>query len=78
MNWVKRVQTTIYGETKKEPSIYEFNDRDIDSLIPDRKLGNGYDDYFNGDIYETPPSKNAQEWEVNSYVFPEVYATSPD
>ncbi|KAI0896791.1 hypothetical protein F4806DRAFT_496094 [Annulohypoxylon nitens] len=71
MNWVKRVQTTIYGETKKEPSIYEFNDRDIDSLIPDRKLGNGYDDYFNGDIYETPPSKNAQEWEINSYVFPE-------
>ncbi|KAI1092656.1 hypothetical protein F5B19DRAFT_453981 [Rostrohypoxylon terebratum] len=66
MNWVKRVQTTIYGDEKKNSTVYDLTKVDPNLLIPDRKLEKhfDYDDYENGDIYQNPPSKHAQEWET--------------
>ncbi|KAI0885613.1 uncharacterized protein GGS22DRAFT_131273 [Annulohypoxylon maeteangense] len=64
MHWFRRDISSVNGDEKRDPSLYDQGDSDPNLLIPDRKLGKGYDDYFNGDIYEQSPCKHVQDWET--------------
>lgn len=72
LTWDKQAQHENQDGESRPPSYQLGHDEaDPNELIPDRKLGGGYDDYYNGDIYDSPISRYEQEWETNPFVFPE-------
>ncbi|KAI1107089.1 hypothetical protein F4804DRAFT_240680 [Jackrogersella minutella] len=61
---LKRDENCVIGEKDKKGSHEEEEEDEThpNQLIPDRKLGGTYDDYFNGDIYDNPKSPGEAEW----------------
>ncbi|KAI2473229.1 hypothetical protein F4781DRAFT_380989 [Annulohypoxylon bovei var. microspora] len=64
MHWFRQRKNSVNSEEKRESPVYDQAETDPNELIPDRKLGKGYNDYFNGDIYEETPCKQTQDWET--------------
>ncbi|KAI1211762.1 uncharacterized protein F4807DRAFT_401046 [Annulohypoxylon truncatum] len=64
MHWFKQDVKSINDDEKRNSSSYDQDEIDPNLLIPDRKLGKDYDDYFNGDIYGQSPCRHVQQWET--------------
>ncbi|KAL7622951.1 hypothetical protein AAE478_006630 [Parahypoxylon ruwenzoriense] len=57
---------TCWASKNQMSPNHDGDEPDNNELIPDRRLGDDkYDDYFNGDVYEEPPSHLEQEWGQN-------------
>ncbi|KAI1662617.1 hypothetical protein F4813DRAFT_384202 [Daldinia decipiens] len=52
-------------------SKYDGDDEDPNYLIPDGRLGKErFQEYFNGDVYDGPPFRYEQDWEIDTATLP--------
>lgn len=51
------------------PNMHDEDESDPNCLIPDGRLGKErFKEYFNGDVYDGPPFRYEQDWEIDTFV----------
>ncbi|KAI2779813.1 hypothetical protein F4815DRAFT_472289 [Daldinia loculata] len=53
------------------PNMHDEDESDPNCLIPDGRLGKErFKEYFNGDVYDGPPFRYEQDWEIDTATLP--------